>query len=290
MGFNLKMNGKKLITLCLIMGASYGSMAASLRVSPVKLNFSANRNVGELQLSNIGDNATAVQVTAYKWDQDAGEDRLLETKDILFAPPIFVIQAQQAQKLRFIMKSAPDARFEKSYRIILKEIPTPPEYGQTESRAALNVKMRVSLPAFVAAEKTTPSRFVMSVTMPQPGHLAAQISNTGYNHVRITSVDLYPGDVDLSEAMATGRINKDPMVSSSLSTNKTAYALPGITHIWKLELPENLTAGSYYVVAKTENYQTFETRSNRFAQLWQKITIGADSNLISAEIIDDTTP
>jgi len=136
---------KLLHAFCLLTLSCNASLAGTLNVSPIKINLSKNSSSAIIQVSNAGNSDTTIQLQAMRWLQDGEGDSLQPTREIIATPQIFAIKAGATQLIRVGMVTRPDPVNETAYRLVLDEIPSPPEPGFK----GLQVALKISLPIFV---------------------------------------------------------------------------------------------------------------------------------------------
>src|SRR5262245_58348027 len=76
------------------------AVAGSFNVSPVRVELSAQSRTQALTVRNDGAEPSVVQVQLYEWSQEAGQDILRPTGELLVSPPVFTVQPGQSQLLR----------------------------------------------------------------------------------------------------------------------------------------------------------------------------------------------
>ncbi|BAI95539.1 P pilus assembly protein, chaperone PapD [Sphingobium indicum UT26S] len=158
--------------------------AASLKIFPVRLLLTQDEPVQTMTIANSSDTPTRVQLHIYSWRQDGEEDRLEETREVLANPGQFEIPAGGTQIARFGLRTGIGPQ-EKSYRVILEEIPG--------MRAALpgqvETLLRVSIPIFVPPSR--PSGRLSWRAWPSGNrNLTLAIRNDGNAHVQINRLSL----------------------------------------------------------------------------------------------------
>lgn len=174
-----------LLAACLL--TPFSVMAGSLSVTPVRIELgSAQRSVA-LTVRNDGDQPTVVQAQLVAWSQADGDDLYEPTTDILASPPIFTVAPGASQIVRVAIRRAPDASRERSYRILVTEVPGKPQPDFTGTQFAL----KISLPVFVDASgvKTSP-QVEWSGARTAKGELALTAVNTGAKHIQVQAVEL----------------------------------------------------------------------------------------------------
>ena len=188
--------------------------AASIGVSPVRATLSANQKIETITVRNTGSELMSVQLEVMSWSQQDGEDVFTATREVLANPPIFTIPAGGSQIVRVGLRRAIDTQRELSYRIILEELPPPPEPGLMGAQMSL----RISVPVFISPEvKARPVPLWQAIHTPQGG-VKVTMTNTGNAHIQILNFQLLlPGS------------------TQSWVTKKTSdYVLPGQIFEWTL--------------------------------------------------------
>jgi fimbrial chaperone protein len=162
-------------------------VAGSLSVTPIRIELSSAQRSVALTVRNEGDQPTVVQGQLVSWSQADNDDRLDPTTDILASPPIFTVAPGASQILRIALRRPPDAAVERSYRVLVTEVPGKPQPGFTGAQFAL----KISLPIFVEASgaKTSP-HLEWSGVRTGNGELALTAANTGTRHIQVQAVEV----------------------------------------------------------------------------------------------------
>lgn len=153
----------------------------ALEISPVRLDLAA-RGTAIVTLRNNGAVPVSIQAGAFDWQQDEeGDDRLEPTGDLLVVPPIFTLAPGEDQLVR-VAAVAPASALERPFRLVFAELPPP---QPTALPRGLAVRLRLSIPAFVAASgPADPALRVASFR--QDGSAAHLVLvNDGARHVRV---------------------------------------------------------------------------------------------------------
>lgn len=137
----------RVLTRCCLLGAGLPTVAtaAGLSVSPVSLQFQPGQVAEGLWLSNSGEMPLTAQLRGFEWSQRGGDEQLSPTRELAVSPPMFTIAPGQRQFVRVVRVAQPPTRLERSYRILVDELPT----VGAEPRPGLNFMMRYSVPVFV---------------------------------------------------------------------------------------------------------------------------------------------
>jgi fimbrial chaperone protein len=189
-----------LVFMLMIM-ASAVAHAGALRVSPSRLEFSANAKSGVLSLLNEGTDRLVLHVTASEWGQnDEGRDMFTETSDIVFYPKDISLKAGGQQVIRIGIKGAPSLR-EKSYRLMIEEIARPSAGAlmkEKKKEKALGTRSAILL--FVKPRAEQFSGEIKKLDL-SDGVASVEILNSGNAHVTITSVSMHGIDSDGKELL-----------------------------------------------------------------------------------------
>jgi fimbrial chaperone protein len=127
----------------------------------------------------------------FRWSQVGGEDQLSPTEDVVVSPPIGPIDAHGERIVR-VVRVGPASEAEASYRLIVDELPPPPDPNNRRVR----LLMRHSIPLFFAAEGPSAAKVSWS-TVVDHGALTLGARNDGSRHIRISGVKVVDsaGDV-----------------------------------------------------------------------------------------------
>jgi fimbrial chaperone protein len=208
------------LCLAFLLAAPLAAMAASLGISPVRVELSPATPTAALPLRNGGDEPTVVQVRAVAWSQQGGEDVYEPTNEVIVSPPIFTVAAKGAQVVRVGLRRAPDARRELSYRIFLQEVPGPPQPGVTGVQMAL----RIGLPVFVKPVQPAKAMLNWRIGREAGGALRVAATNPGEMHVQLIGIKL----------LGAGAAPGAPLASQESG----GYLLPGQSREWRIEPPQ----------------------------------------------------
>jgi fimbrial chaperone protein len=200
------------------------AIAGTFSISPLRVELSSGSQTGALTIRNQDDAPVVVQAQAMLWQQDAGQDQLTPTRDVLVSPAVFTIPGNGSQLVRVALRVAADTQRELSYRVILTEVPQQANPDFT----GLNVALRLSLPVFVAPTAAARPQLDWSAVRSADGAITITASNTGNAHDRILS---------FSAAPATG-------AAAAVSHDVAAYLLPGQSRTWTLDNKLEETASS----------------------------------------------
>ena len=121
--------------------------AASIRLSPVNVEILSDQTASSISLYNQSNESADLQVRIFEWTQNAGQDQLIPTDDIAISPPFLKLQPNDSYNLRVVRIKPEPISGEKTYRIIIDELPKPVD--SRKASQGVNVLLRSSLPVFV---------------------------------------------------------------------------------------------------------------------------------------------
>ena len=160
--------------------------AGTIGVSPVRVTLSDSQKIGSLSVRNDGAEPVTMQMEVLSWSQREGNAVFAATRELLANPPIFTIPAGSSQLVRVGLRRAPDAQRELTYRVILQELPPPPNPDLTGARMTL----RISLPVFVSPEIEAKPVLLWQAVRTSQGALKISLSNKGNGHIQIKNFKL----------------------------------------------------------------------------------------------------
>jgi len=174
---------------CLLSGEV---QAASLEISPVTVAFAPGQKATTIRVKNRGGAPAAIQIRAYSWTQAEEEDVLTPTQDIILSPPIFTVPGDASQTIRLLLRGGKVVSGERSYRLLLDEVPAPnPQNRQVA------IALRVSLPVIVASASASaaPRTLVWRARRGPAGQILLSATNTGpaYDMIQAIAVTLSNG-------------------------------------------------------------------------------------------------
>ncbi|MGA3158504.1 MAG: fimbria/pilus periplasmic chaperone [Steroidobacteraceae bacterium] len=193
------------------------SRAGNFSVSPLRVEMKGSHRLEVLTITNADDAPLSIQIELKNWTQQAGEEQLDETHDLLVTPPIFRMAPHGQQVVRIALRRDADPLRELDYRVLLTEIPAPP----SKDFSGMQVALQLSLPIFVAPPVFEHSELNWTAKWLADGTVQISASNSGNAHTRVTDFDVQFG----SENRAT-------------HVGVTRYVLPQSSVSWIVKPPE----------------------------------------------------
>ncbi|MEQ1067471.1 fimbria/pilus periplasmic chaperone [Acinetobacter sp. XH1741] len=121
--------------------------AATIRLSPVTVEILSHQKASSISLYNQSNDSADLQVRIFEWSQNNGQDQLTPTDEITISPPFLKLKPSESYNLRVVRINPEPISGEKTYRIIIDELPKPVD--SRKASQGVNVLLRSSLPVFV---------------------------------------------------------------------------------------------------------------------------------------------
>ena len=181
-----------------------------------------------MKVSNGGTEPIRVQIQPMLWEIHGGAESLSETDQLIVNPPIVTIAPNQDQFVRLGARSIALATQERSYRLILEEVPM----STDQPRSGIRTILRISSPLFVPAS-TPRTKIDWSLVNADNGTELVAI-NSGNTHQKIYRLELH------------SKPAKAPLLEAGLT-----YLLPGQTRRWPIK--KSASIGTLQLHLQTES-------------------------------------
>jgi len=205
-----------LATLLLLVGAP--AWSGSFSISPVRIELSPQDATAAVTVTNTGDEPASIQLRVFSWRQEANEDHLEPTRDLIATPPLFTVSPGESQIVRIGLRRPPQSAVEVPFRAIFEEIPGPP---RAQSAPGLRINLRISVPVFYSPREDLRPALAWRLSRIAPGRMLLTVKNSGQASAQI-------GELDLAR---TG--DAKPFVEQK----NFAYVLPGAERSFALDVP-----------------------------------------------------
>lgn len=180
------------IITSLLLSLSSTLNAANIRISPVNVELLSNQSASSISLFNQSNESTDLQIRVFEWTQTDGQDQLIPTDEIAISPPFLKLKPNDSYNLRVVRIHPTAISGEKTYRMIIDELPKPVDSRKTAQ--GINVLLRSSLPVFVVdKDAITQLNWKIDPDQKMP---ALNIRNIGNRHAllnHLTLVDMTAG-------------------------------------------------------------------------------------------------
>ena len=185
---------RKAITLLACAAIPTAAHAEGLQVSPISVEITERSGV--LRLGNESDGQLRAQVRVYRWIQADGEDRMVETDELIASPPFVQVGPEEEQVIRLVRfgdAALAMSECERSYRVVVDELPVNPNEAQT----GLQYVLRYSVPVYLlnpACENAQPDlRWEIAIE----GDTAwLNVVNSGQTRAQLATVSFIPASGD----------------------------------------------------------------------------------------------
>lgn len=166
------------ILVLLLLNAEEGR-TSTFNVSPLKVVLSGKSSSALLEITNQSAEPLRLQLSVSSWDQSsAGEMVLKPTEDVILFPPLLTVDPGEKRKVRLGAVTPRDLN-EKSYRIILEELP--PVAGAATETGQIRVLTRMTIPVFLEPSRPISTGQIAGLTI-RNGHTSFEIRNIGNAH------------------------------------------------------------------------------------------------------------
>jgi len=187
----------------LVLSLSSTVDAATIRLSPVTVEILSNQNASSLSLYNQSSESTDLQVRVFEWRQNAGQDQLIPTEDIAVSPPFLKLKPNDSYNLRVVRINPKPVSGEKTYRIIIDELPKPVDSRKADQ--GINVLLRSSLPVFVV-NKDAITKLSWKINENQNAP-SLNMSNIGNRHALLNNLMLVDATANKSYPIQVNTVN-----------------------------------------------------------------------------------
>ena len=177
--------------------------AASIRLSPVNVEILSDQSASSISLYNQSNESADLQIRIFEWTQNAGQDQLIPTDDIAVSPPFLKLKPNDSYNLRVVRIKPEPISGEKTYRIILDELPKP--IDSRKASQGVNVLLRSSLPVFVV-NKDAMTKLSWSIQKEQSSAYLT-ISNVGNRHALLNNLTLVDTTSNKSYPIKVNTVN-----------------------------------------------------------------------------------
>lgn len=191
--------------------------AASFNVKPTRI-FVQTLPQSSLSVKNQGDTEVIIQAELIKWTQARGVDVYAPARDVIISPPFFKIPPGETQIVRVHSLLTDAVNQERTYRVILQELPNP---NPLPGKHAIATILRMSVPIFILPETVNEPQLAWKVSRTEKG-LLIRAKNTSNSHIQLTSLKLVDDD---GRALFNQKI--------------FVYILAGQSYTWSLRMGED---------------------------------------------------
>lgn len=177
--------------------------ASSILIWPLGQTIEDTDKATSLWIQNNDKQSVFLQIRVLKWQQQDGEESLVEQTEIVASPPVAEVQPDKKQLIRLVKNINIPANTENAYRVLIDEIPRADVKSENISQGyGVAFQMRYSVPLFVQGNNIWTNqdyrkpRDINKATLPvldykiqnKEGKSWLVITNKGEVHARLAKV------------------------------------------------------------------------------------------------------
>lgn len=186
--------------------------AGGLSVSPMRLDFSAERGINLVTLTNTSRETLTVEAEVQAWPADAPDQG---ARDLVVNPPISTLAPGEKATVRVGLVKRQSNEVERGYRVYFTELPN----LRLQDAVGVGVRLRLGIPVFVAAASPRLQPLQWSVVR-DGADLVLTASNPGNVHRRVMQLSTQRGASRYAAAQSS------PYV---MPGGHTTFRMPGLT-------------------------------------------------------------
>lgn len=159
--------------------------AASMTVSPIRVDVSPPANSAAVTLRNDSALPTNLQIRIFRWKLNGGDDFYEEAVDVVATPPVATVPPGGSAQVRILRTGKAPLVGEESYRLIVDEIPD----ANRVRNSGVNVALRYAIPVFFRNGDASQPKLSWSIRT-EGGKRMLVATNSGDKSSRITNLRL----------------------------------------------------------------------------------------------------
>ena len=179
----------------LSLAAGGAGSAASLSVSPIRVEVLQPATSGNVTLRNESGRALVGQVRVFEWALRDGKDHFTPTDQVIASPPIVQLAPGSDALVRLLRLTGAPVDGEKAYRLVIDEVPN----ANRVRNMGVNLAVRYALPLFFVNPDASQPKLVWTIEN-RGGRKVLVSVNSGDRSVRIS--DLAIGGVKIAPGLA----------------------------------------------------------------------------------------
>ena len=215
---------------------SGAASAGALQVSPINIEVPSGTATTVENLANKGTTVINAQVRVFKWNHKDGKETLVPTTDVVASPPALKIQPGGVAAVRVVRLLKTLVVGEETYRLIIDDIPPPPD----KDGGSVSFAVRHAIPVFFQAPGIK-TQLSWKAKMNGP-NLVLSATNMGELHARFSQLF----------------ISQNGKVVASVN-GLAGYALAGDFSTWTLKV-KGVQAGATIQIKASTNDGPVDTK------------------------------
>jgi fimbrial chaperone protein len=163
-----------------------GEAVAAVSITPTTILLGPGHPTALVSLTNDSDDATRFETSVNTWAESPdGETALSPSTDVVIFPQLIALAPHETKKVR-IGTELPPASAERSYRLIMQELP---RLNRGTGVVEIQVLSKLSLPVFVTAAAAQ-ARPAIAPPSLKNGTLSFDVVNAGAAHFMLKQVNV----------------------------------------------------------------------------------------------------
>lgn len=172
------------LSISLLFMLALPATAAPVSITPTTVALGPGRTTALVSITNESDGPTRFETSVNQWSESPeGETILTPSDEVVIFPQLIALAPHETKKVR-VGTELPPAAIERSYRLVLQELP---QINRDTGRVEIQVLSKISLPVFVGGG-AAPPRPAVTAPVLKDGVLSFDVANTGPAHFMLRQV------------------------------------------------------------------------------------------------------
>lgn len=225
-------------TVPAILQAQAAPGSGGVTVTPTRVVLRAKAPTALLSLRNGKSEPVRLQLSVFAWAQSPkGEIAVAPTDDIVFFPPLLTVNPGEERKIR-IGSPLPFGAMEKSYRLIVEELPSLERPSADGDSPGVRMLMKFSLPVFMQPGRAVSQARIEGFAMTNR-RLSFRVKNEGNTHLLLQKVSV----------KGTGKSGQSVFERDLPGW----YVLPDDTRLYEIEFTKEECANTNELTVEAKN-------------------------------------
>ncbi|WP_457642895.1 fimbrial biogenesis chaperone [Persephonella sp.] len=177
------------------------SYALDFGIKPIRIYMNPSKNTAIFEVQSLTDKTITIETEIKKWDENKkGEFILEDTEEMVVVPPYIKLEPRQRQLVKLAYLGGYDTKLQKSYRLILKQLPEEVklEKNPKKIKTAVQIVLNISVPVFVNPPGIELYyKMDFSPISVSKKEVVLAVKNSGTAFARIIKVILYKRDKEI---------------------------------------------------------------------------------------------
>jgi fimbrial chaperone protein len=191
---------------------SWSSVSFAFTLAPIEASFSASGRaaIHNFRAKNDTSQPVAVEINIFDRTMDAqGQDELTENEDdFIVVPAQLILMPGEQHNIRVQYIGGADIKLEKSYRMIVEQLPIDVE-GENLSQSNVRFLLKYVASLYVLPEKAFHNIIIQSIEN-QGASLRITLRNNGNRHSLLGNAEIqWPNGISLKADQLTGLTNEN---------------------------------------------------------------------------------